>query len=94
MVSNSKTGKTQHFSWITDLKITEDNVYQFMRGARTRWKIENETFNTLKKQGYHFDHNSGLGKKYLNEMFVNLILLVFLIDQILQLCCPLFQAAL
>ncbi len=90
---NSKTGNTQHFSWITDLKITEDNVYLFMRGARARWKIENETFNTLKNQGYHFDHNFGLGKKYLSEVFVNLMLLAFLIDQILQLCCPLFQAA-
>jgi hypothetical protein len=24
-----------------------------MRGGRARWKIENETFNTLKNQGYH-----------------------------------------
>jgi hypothetical protein len=90
---NSKTGRTQHFSWITDLTVTEENVYHFMRGARARWKIENETFNTLKNQGYHFDHNFGLGKKYLSEVFVNLMMLAFLVDQILQLCCPLFQAA-
>jgi hypothetical protein len=32
-----------------------------MRGARARWKIENETFNTLKNQGYHFEHNFGHG---------------------------------
>ena len=37
---NAKTGKIQHFSWITDLDITEENVYQFTRGARARWKIE------------------------------------------------------
>ena len=90
---NSKTGKTQHFTWITDLTITEDNVFHFMRGARARWKIENETFNTLKNQGYHFDHNFGLGKKHLTEVFVLLMMLAFLIDQIQQLCCPLFQAA-
>jgi hypothetical protein len=24
-----------------------------MRGGRARWKIENETFNTLKNQGYN-----------------------------------------
>ena len=64
-----------------------------MRGARARWKIENETFNTLKNQGYQFDHNFGLGKKHLTEVFVLLMMLAFLIDQILQLCCPLFQAA-
>ena len=90
---NSKTGKKLHFSWITDLTITEDNVFQFMRGARARWKIENETFNTLKNQGYHFEHNFGLGKKHLSEVFVMLMMLAFLVDQIQQLCCPLFRAA-
>ena len=25
--------------------------------GRSRWKIENETFNTLKNQGYHFEHD-------------------------------------
>jgi len=90
---NKKTGKIQRFSWITDLDITEKNVYQFMRGARARWKIENETFNTLKNQGYNFGHNYGLGKKHLSEVFVMLMMLAFLIDQILQFCCPLFNAA-
>jgi hypothetical protein len=90
---NSKTDKMQHFTWVTDLAITEENVFEFMCGARARWKIENETFNTLKNQGYHFEHNYGLGKKHLSEVFVLLMMLGFLIDQILQLCCPLFQAA-
>jgi len=89
---NTKTGKIQRFSWITDLKITEDNVYLFMRGARARWKIENETFNTLKNQGYNFGHNYGLGKQHLTEIFVFLMMLAFLVDQIQQLCCPLFNA--
>jgi len=89
---NSKTGKIQRFSWITDLDITEDNVYLFMRGARARWKIENETFNTLKNQGYNLGHNYGLGKKHLSETFVLLMMLAFLVDQIQQLCCPLFNA--
>ena len=90
---NTKTGKIQRFSWVTDLDITEDNVYLFMRGARARWKIENETFNTLKNQGYHFGHNYGLGKKHLSEVLVFLMMLAFLVDQIQQLCCPLFNAA-
>lgn len=90
--ANTRTGKKQRFSWITDLDITKDNVYVFMRGARSRWKIENETFNTLKNQGYNFGHNYGLGKKNLSEVFVYLMMLAFLIDQIQQLCCPLFNA--
>jgi hypothetical protein len=90
---NPKKKKVLHFSWITNLAITPENVYQFMRGARARWKIENETFNTLKNQGYQFGHNFGLGRQHLSEVFVLLMMLAFLVDQIQQLCCPLFQAA-
>ena len=68
-------------------------MYKFMRGARARWKIENETFNTLKNQGYNFGHNYGLGKQHLTEVFVHLVMLAFLINQIQQLCCPLSNAA-
>jgi len=46
----------QYFSWVTDLRVHKHNVYKLMRGGRARWKIENETFNTLKNQGYNFDH--------------------------------------
>jgi hypothetical protein len=49
--------QSQHFSWVTDLRVTKGTVYQLMRGGRARWRIENETFNTLKNQGYHFEHN-------------------------------------
>src|SRR5437867_4312408 len=46
--------KVQHFSWVTDLRVNTRNVFHLMRGGRARWKIENETFNTLKNQGYNF----------------------------------------
>jgi len=90
---NPRKKRTLRFSWITNLEITPENVYWFMRGARARWKIENETFNTLKNQGYQFGHNFGLGKQHLSEVFVMLMMLAFLVDQIQQMCCPLFQAA-
>jgi hypothetical protein len=86
-------GKELHFSWVTDLTLTCDNVYQVMRAGRARWRIENETFNTLKNQGYNLGHNYGLGKKHLSAVFIHLMMLAFLVDQIQQLCCPLFQAA-
>ena len=85
--------KQQHFGWVTDLEITEDNVYEIMRGARARWKIENETFNTLKNHGYHLGHNFGLGKEYLSLVFMTLTMLAFMVDQAQQLCCGLFRAA-
>jgi hypothetical protein len=85
-------GKVQHFSWVTDLRVNKRNVYRLMRGGRARWKIENETFNTLKNQGYHFEHNYGHGTKHLSVVFAMLMTLAFLGDQTQQLCCALFQA--
>jgi len=84
---------TKTFSWVTDLEITRDNAFQIMRGGRARWKVENETFNTLKNQGYHLEHNYGLGSQQLNLVFVSLMMLAFLVDQIQQLACPLFREA-
>jgi hypothetical protein len=91
----SKEGKTlYHNTWITDIEITELNAYKIARGGRARWHIENETFNTLKNQGYHFEHNFGHGYKNLSTVFAMLMMLAFLIDQTEQLCCGLFQGAL
>jgi len=84
--------KSQHFSWITDLRVTKRNVFHLMRGGRARWKIENETFNTLKNQGYHFEHNYGHGEQHLSVVFAMLMMLAFLVDQAQQLCCALFRA--
>jgi Transposase DDE domain len=84
--------KIQHFSWVTDLRVSKRNVYQLMRGGRARWKIENETFNTLKNQGYNFEHNYGHGEQHLSVVFAMLMMLAFLVDQTQQLCCALFQA--
>jgi hypothetical protein len=85
--------KVQHFSWVTDLRVNQGTGYQIMRGGRARWRIENETFNTLKNQGYHFEHNFGHGYQHLSVAFAVLLMLAFLVDQVQQLCCPLFQAA-
>jgi hypothetical protein len=84
--------QVQHFSWVTDLRVSKRTVYTLMRGGRARWKIENETFNTLKNQGYNFEHNYGHGEKNLSVVFATLMMLAFLVDQTQQLCCALFRA--
>ena len=89
-----KGDKVHHFSWVTDLTLKKWTVRAVMRGGRARWKIENETFNTLKNQGYHFEHNFGHGKKNLSVNFAILMMLAFLIDQIQQRAYSLFQAVL
>jgi hypothetical protein len=86
--------KEMHFSWITDLDIYQENLFILMRGGRARWGIENEVFNTLKNQGYEFEHNFGHGYKHLSTCFGLLMMLAFLVDQAQQLSCKLFQRAL
>jgi len=83
----------KRFSWVTDLSITKESAFEIMRAGRARWRIENETFNTLKNQGYNLGHNYGLGEKHLSAVFVHLMMLAFLVDQIQPACCKLFQAA-
>jgi hypothetical protein len=66
-------------------------VEKVMRGGRARWKIENETFNTLKNQGYHFAHNYGHGSRNLASVLAVMMMLAFLIDQIQQGFDKIFQ---
>jgi hypothetical protein len=88
-----RNGDKQHFSWVTDIAITNENVYQLMKGGRINWRIENNTFNTLKNQDYHFSHNFGHGLKNLSTVFGMLMMLAFFVDQVQELCCNLFKKA-
>lgn len=88
-----KKGKKQHFSWITDIPLNAKTVDLVMRGGRARWRIENETFNTLKNQGYNFEHNYGHGNKNLCTIMGMLMMLAFTIDQLSELCDAAFQRA-
>ncbi len=83
----------RHFSWATDLYLTKKSVEKVMRIGRSRWKIENETFNTLKNQGYHFQHNFGHGKQFLCTVFALLMMSAFMIGQVQQGWNDFFKAA-
>jgi len=85
-------GEERKWTWVADLEISRQNARRLVRGGRCRWKIENETFNTLKNQRYHFEHNYGHGEKNLSVVFAMLMMLAFLVDEVQQLCCPLFKA--
>ena len=82
---DEKSGEQTFYStWVTDIDINKQNIKELVLIARARWKIENETFNTLKNQGYHLEHNYGHGKKYLATNLAILTFLAFLTDQIAQ----------
>lgn len=86
-----KKGKVTRWTWVTNLPLTARTVESVMRTGRTRWKIENETFNTLKNQGYHFEHNYGHGAQNLATVLALLMFLAFTVDQIQQRCDQLFR---
>lgn len=71
-------GKTTYRnSFVTDLAVTKDNVAELAACARARWKIENESFNTLKTKGYNLEHNFGHGQQHLSAVLATMNLLAF-----------------
>ena len=61
----------------TDLPVTAGTVAELAACGRARWKIENETFNVLKTNGYNLEHSFGHGKQTLASVFLTLNLLAF-----------------
>ncbi|MDL2216291.1 transposase [Desulfovibrio sp. OttesenSCG-928-M14] len=76
-IVNPKGKTTYHASFITNKSPDKDNISELIACARARWKIENETFNVLKNNGYHLEHNSGHGQQTLSALLVTLNLLAF-----------------
>lgn len=87
-----KKGKTFTFSYLTNIELAIDVIMKVVAVGRSRWKIENEVFNTLKNQQYNFEHNFGHGKEHLATNFAYLMLLAFTVDQIRQYGSRLFQS--
>lgn len=92
IITNEGTGeKDYHNSFATNHSIQVDNVTALAQDGRTRWKSENETNNTLKNQGYHFEHNFGHGEEYLANFLATLNLLAFLLHTLLDLVDEQYQ---
>jgi hypothetical protein len=72
-------------SFITDWKISAENVEGLVAAGRARWKIENENNNVLKTKGYHLEHNFGHGKKHLASLLMTMNLLAFGLHTLLEL---------
>lgn len=76
-ITDAKGKTTYDGAFVTSLPLTADNVIEVAACARARWKIENESFNVLKNNGYNLAHNFGHGKKYLARIFATMNLLAF-----------------
>lgn len=73
-------------SFATNFQINNQNVEQIVADGRTRFKIENENNNVLKKKGYNLEHNFGHGKEYLSMLLMTFNLLAFLFHTVLEYC--------
>ena len=78
-VTDAKGKVAYDSAFVTSLPVTRDTVAEIVACARARWKIENESFNVLKSNGYHLEHNFGHGKQNLAMVFAAMNLLAFAI---------------
>ena len=92
-IRNASGKRTYFNSFVTDLPVTAATLAELAACGRARWKIENETFNVLKSNGYHLEHNFGHGQKTLASVLVTLNLLAFAFHTIAQLCVLAWRTA-
>jgi hypothetical protein len=85
---------TYRNSFITDLPVDRNNVVELAACGRARWKIENESFNTLKTKGYNLEHNFGHGQHHLSAVLATLNLLAFAFHTTTELLDKLWRKAL
>ena len=78
-------------SFVTNHELNESKIFKIIISGRTRWKVENESNNILKNQGYNLEHNFGHGQENLAEILLSLNLLAFLFHNILDLVNDLYQ---
>ena len=86
-------GKRQHFAWVSDRPVYADTLMQIMRAGRARGRAEDGTLKTMKNQSCELGHNFGHGHCNLSGIMAGLMMPAFLIDQVEQRCCALFDAA-
>jgi hypothetical protein len=84
---------TYRNSFVTDLPVGPDTVVELAACGRARWKIENETFNVLKNNGYNLEHSFGHGKQNLSTILVSLNLLAFAMHTVCDIGDELWRAA-
>ena len=74
----------KRFVHITDIKIEKKNAWDISTNGRLRWTIENQGFNTQKKQGYALQHK--YSRKHLGAMknYYELLQIAHMINQLTE----------
>lgn len=84
-VVRAKTGEQRYDnSFITDHRLSADNIADVADAGRGRWKIDNDNNHVLKTKGDHLEHNFGHGQQYLSAFLLSLNLLALLFHTVLE----------
>ena len=63
-ITGANAKVTYNSAFVTSLDVTRQTVEAITACARARWKIENESFNVLKNNGYHLLRADEYGKRH------------------------------
>ena len=65
-----KAGNRKSFVFITDIRITERNSSEIACSGRSRWKIENEGFNSQKTKKYYIEHANSMNYNAMQNQYL------------------------
>ena len=86
--------KQSRWGFITDLEVSFETATEIGRIGRSRWKIENEVFKTLKSdEAVRLGRNYGHGRKHLMDVLTPCMLMAFQFDQLQAIGSTEFQEA-
>ena len=79
----SSKKKQTRFVWLTNFKIGKNNITKIARGARLRWKIENEGFNIQKNRGFNLEHPYSQNEIAMKN-YLLLLQIAYIISQLME----------
>ena len=82
-LEESGIDKQTRFVWLTNFKIGKNNITKIAKGARLRWKIENEGFNVQKNRGFNLEHPYSQNEISMKNYYL-LLQIAYIISQIME----------
>ncbi len=78
----TEDGRTR-FVWLTNLKVTKNNIEKIAKGGRLRWKIENEGFNIQKNRGFNLEHPYSANEVSMKNFYL-ILQIAHIISQLME----------
>ncbi|MBU4348848.1 transposase [bacterium] len=75
--------KKTRFVWLTNFKVNKNNITKIAKGARLRWKIENEGFNVQKNRGFNLEHPYSQNEIAMKNYYL-LLQIAYIISQLME----------